>query len=265
MNRDDWYRRWFGADYLALYPHRDREEARRAVDLLLSCMESPTGMRVLDLACGAGRHLEAMTAHGLHGVGLDLSSHLLAQARTGDEAHLLVRADMRRIPFSEKTFHAVTSFFTSFGYFAHERDNRAVLDEVRRVLRPGGAFLLDFLNADRVVATLRPRDEQVIRGRRVVQERRLLEGGRVVEKRILIRTHEDADGTGPAQSYTERVRLYRADELATLLEAAGYEVVRRFGDYGGGPLRVDSPRAILFARLNRDARLGSDISLSRDA
>ncbi|TVR58769.1 MAG: class I SAM-dependent methyltransferase [Gemmatimonadales bacterium] len=253
MNRDDWYRHWFGADYLALYPHRDRDEARQAVELLLSCIQLPADGRILDLACGAGRHLEALAAHGVRGVGLDLSSHLLARAREGDGSPCLVRADMRRIPFSNMAFHAVTSFFTSFGYFAHERDNRAVLDEVRRVLRPGGIFLLDFLNADRVVATLRPRDEQVIRGRRVVQERRLLEGERVVEKRILIRTEAEGEGVGPAQSYTERVRLYRAHELATLLEAAGYRVVQRYGDYAGGALGPDSPRVILLASLSPDS------------
>lgn len=248
MKRDEWYRLWFGEDYLALYPHRDRNEARQGVELLLSRVRLPSGSRVLDLACGAGRHLDAFSARGVEGVGLDLSAHLLGRARQASGDRLLVRSDMRRIPFRPETFHVVTSFFTSFGYFTRDEDNLQVLAEVRRVLRPGGTFLLDFLNAHRVVGALRPRDRQVIQGREVIQERRLLDGGRYVEKRIRIANDDPSEEDAEARTFIERVRLYRPSELSALLEDAGFEVVERFGDYQGGRLGQDSPRVIHLAR-----------------
>ncbi len=248
MNRDEWYRSWFGQDYLALYPHRNRDEARQGVELLLSRVQVSPGSRLLDLACGAGRHLEALSARGVEAVGVDLSSHLLARARETVAECPLVRSDMRHIPFSDNTFHVVTSFFTSFGYFSTEEDNRQVLAEVRRILRPGGTFLLDFLNAHKVTATLRPRDRQVIRGREVVQERRLLDGGRFVEKRIQIGRDGASEEGAPVRTFMERVRLYRPSELSSLLGEAGFQVTDTFGDYRGGALGPDSPRVILLAR-----------------
>lgn len=241
-----WYREWFGSAYLELYPHRDQEEARRAVRLFSDRSRLAPGSLVLDLACGAGRHLRALDARGFRTVGIDLSSHLLDAARTSHQGARLIRADMRRLPLGAGSVAAVTSFFTSFGYFESEGDDRRVLLEVKRLLEPGGIFLLDFLNADMVRASLRPRDRREAGGREVIQERRLIEDGRRVEKRIQLRPLDEPDAT--PRRFRERVRLYSAEELSILLDESGFEVWLRFGDYDGGPLGPDSPRAILMAR-----------------
>ncbi len=240
----EWFRSWFGCEYLALYPHRNRVEARQAVDLLKDATAAAPGARVLDLACGAGRHLAELHRVGYRTAGLDLSAPLLAAARTVAPQATLVRGDMRRIPFRSGTFQVVSSYFTSFGYFAAEEDDRGVLAEVRRVLCAGGWFLLDFLNADQVEANLRERDWRTVAGMEVVQERRLVESGRIVEKRITI--------SGPAgaspRAFVERVRMYRPAELAALLASAGLEPGPRFGGYDRSPLAPDSLRCVLLAR-----------------
>ena len=244
MSEGAWFRRWFGKEYLELYPHRDEEEAERAVALLLDRVSWEPSWQVLDLACGAGRHLAALRSRGLRAVGLDLSWHLLHQSRTGTDSLPVVRGDMRFPPFADGGFQLVTSFFTSFGYFEAEADDRRVLREVRRMLRPGGYFLLDFLNASQVVEGLKGQDVRSLGGREVVQDRALIEGGRYVEKRIRITDPK----TGAERSFLERVRLYRPEELEGLFKASGLEVEARFGDYGGGTLEVGSPRCILLGR-----------------
>jgi SAM-dependent methyltransferase len=239
-----WYRRWFGEEYLDLYPHRDQDEARRAVDLLMRRVELAPEARVLDLACGAGRHLQALAGQGLAAVGLDLSEPLLLRARKRvPEAHL-VRGDMRWLPLATASVDAVTSFFTSFGYFDSEEEDRRVLGEMRRVLRPGGKVLLDFLNAKSVAADLTPRDEREVDGRRVVQERRLVDEGRKVEKRIHLAPGPNGE---PAQQFRERVRLYQPEELEAMMRRADLEPEERLGSYGGDPFGPDSPRVILLA------------------
>jgi SAM-dependent methyltransferase len=238
-----WYRRWFGEEYMELYPHRDREEAREAVALFLEHADVGEGDPVLDLACGAGRHLEGLLEEGLDAVGLDLSLPLLRRASGRQPAMRLIRGDMRSLPFRSATFAAVSSFFTSFGYFESEADDRMVLREVRRVLRQGGHLLLDFLNARAVQRNLTPRDERTVGEWRVVQERRLVRGGRVVEKRIRI---EDG-AEGEPREFLERVRLYMPRELESLLAREGLTPVERFGDYEGGPVSPASPRVILLA------------------
>ncbi len=117
-----------------------------------------------------------------------------------------------------------------------------MLDEIRRVLRHGGCFALDFLNAQRVRDALVPRDERRLGQRRVVQERRLEQGGRVVVKEIKI--YADASDH-PESSYFERVRLYEPDELVALLRDARLQPKHTFGDYSGGPACPDCARYIL--------------------
>ncbi|CAN5624692.1 class I SAM-dependent methyltransferase [soil metagenome] len=244
-----WYRSWFGEEYLHLYPHRDQEEADEAVELLVRQLEGSSargsvgrGRRVLDLGCGGGRHLRALAEAELRPVGMDLSLPLLREARKTAPGCPRVRGDMRYLPFAEGSFDIVTSFFTSFGYFEADAEDRRVVAEMERVLVPGGWILLDFLNAERVRATLEPRDERTVDGKRVTQHRQLVDGGRRVEKRIRIR------GKGVEEDFVERVRLYDAVELEVLLDTVGLRVEARFGDYGGGPPGPTAPREILLAR-----------------
>jgi SAM-dependent methyltransferase len=238
-----WYRSWFGESYLALYPHRDEDEAAQAVALFLEAV-GPVPGQVLDLACGAGRHLRALRARGVRAMGMDLSMPLLREGGRRDASAPRVRGDMRHLPFREGAFQGVTSFFTSFGYFEAEDEDLGVLREVGRVLQPGGWALLDFLNAEQVRATLEPRDVRMVGRRRVEQLRRLVDGGRRVEKRIRVLD----EATGSEERFRERVRLYESHELKHLLGRAGFQVVARHGDYDGRPPAPDAPRQILVAR-----------------
>lgn len=252
MGDAPWYERWFGPEYLELYAHRDREEARRAVALVDERLPGPppAGGRVLDLACGPGRHLAELAARGYAGIGLDLSAALLDHARRELGAIPLLRGDMRHIPLANGSVGLVTSFFTSFGYFDRPEDDGRVLDEVRRILAEDGWFVLDFLNAERVRRNLEPRDEEVVRGVRVVQERALVESGRRVEKRIEVGDPESPDH----RSFRERVRLYDRSELERALRARGLEPAETFGDYHGSPFDSGSPRLIVMARAASGAR-----------
>lgn len=244
MSGVPWYRSWFGEGYLYLYPHRDMDEADRAVRLLMDRAALSPDSRVLDLACGGGRHLAALEGHGVRAVGLDLSSALLKRARQKVQEAELVRGDMRNLPFADGVFAAVTSFFTSFGYFEDEGEDLQVLQEMRRVLEPGGTLLLDFLNADRVRAGLTPRDERIVDGHTVIQKRRLTDGGRVVEKHI----HVKGIGDEADREFLERVRLYDPDELEEMVETSGMRVEARMGGYDGVAWSGETPRVILLAR-----------------
>lgn len=235
----EWFEQWFGEEYHALYPHRDTEDARRAVQLIRRVAPWRSGRAVLDLACGAGRHAAELEAAGARVVGLDLSPAMLHGARQRSRA-LLVRGDMRALPFRDRSFGLVVNLFTSFGYFRSDAEHGLVVRQVARVLEPGGRFVLDYLNADEVRRTLR-RDSEVITegGTAARVRRRFSEEGRYVVKEIELRAEN--------RSFQERVRLFSAPELETLLRDAGLEVTERFGDYDGRPPAADAPRAIFVA------------------
>lgn len=240
----EWFRDWFGEAYLELYPHRDEEEAARGVALYRERTGIGAGARVLDLACGAGRHLQRLRAAGLRATGLDLSAPLLRAAleRPG-LAGALVRADMRALPFRDASFDGLVNFFTSFGYFHSPDEDLGVVRELRRVLRPGASFLMDYLNAARVIEHLDPESVSHVRGTRV-RQLRWVEGDQVF-KRI-----EIGGGAGQApEVHHERVRLYAPGPLRELLRANGLQVRELFGTYDGAPFRPDSPRLLLIGRV----------------
>jgi SAM-dependent methyltransferase len=232
----EWFEQWFGDEYLRAYAHRDDEDAERLVGLLDALGLAAAGQPVLDLGCGPGRHTAVLARRGARVVGLDLSRALLRAAREAG-AERLVRGDMRGLPFQDGAFDAVLNLFTSFGYFADDAEHEAVLREVARVLRRGGSFVLDFLNAPAVRAGLVPRDERTTGGIVVIQERWLSPDGRYVNKRIQV-------GAG-GRTFAERVRLYERGELEAMMTAHGLQTVRAAGDYLGGRHGARSDRLIL--------------------
>lgn len=235
----EWFTRWFGKEYLDLYPHRDEREARAVVRLIRNMVPLDRRNRALDLACGSGRHTRALCRH-IWTVGLDLSMELLQVARRESPHISYVRADMRQLPFKSEAFHLVVNLFTSFGYFSHDDENRQVLAEVHRTLAPNGTFVLDYLNADQVRTTLVPHDTRRVGDRIVTQDRSITSEGRYVEKVI--------HASGSETTYLERVRLFEPGDLRVLLEEAGLVVEHELGDYHGSALTPESPRAIFFAR-----------------
>jgi len=245
-----WYVRSFGRDYVALYAHRNLDEARQNVRDLVALIRPSPDEPLLDLACGAGRHLVALRELGFSDLtGLDLSPELLAlteQNLNGStqraRAVRLVRADMRAIPFVGH-FATVLSLFTSYGYFAEDIENAAVLGGVQRALRPGGVFLMDYINRPRVLANLVPEDERVQDGRRIHNVRRITSDGRRVEKTTTV-----TEADGQVRIFDESVRLYTRDELATMLRAASFEQMCVYGSLQGEPYEETSPRMVWVAR-----------------
>jgi SAM-dependent methyltransferase len=235
----EWFEEWFGEEYLQLYPHRDEAEAERAVALIARATGLAAGWNVLDVGCGPGRHARAFQAIGARCVGLDLSLTLLRVARGVTDAPL-VRGDMRRMPIRPGSMDLTVSLFTSFGYFEHDEEHAAALGEMVATLRPGGWFVIDFLNAAEVRRRLVERETVTVQGGRAEVSRTMSPDGRYVCKSIV---------TPAGRRFTERVRLFDQGQMSAMLRDAGVDVRHRFGDYNASPLQADSPRTILAGRI----------------
>ena len=242
-----WYEDTFGRDYLSLYPHRNDEEALRDVRGILRLIDPPRDEPLLDLCCGAGRHLVALRHAGFTRLtGLDLSKDLLAEARARLDAESmqdiqLIQADMRVIPGSE-LYGTIVSLFTSFGYFEHDNEDEHVLRSAYRALARGGTFLLDTLNRTYVMASLVPYEEKELDGKRTIIHRHITSDGLRVEKE----THITQPGS-PETTYRESVRMYKKTEIEEMLHRIGFIDPRFHGDLKGQSFSDDSPRMVFVA------------------
>lgn len=248
-----WYEASFGREYLDLYAHRDAAEARADIKAIVHLLAPAKDEPLLDLCCGACRHLLILREMGFSQlVGIDLSQELLqvaarelertalAGTRTRTPVHL-VRSDMRLIPYQDH-FGTVLSLFTSFGYFDTDPQNQAVFDAVFHALKQGGKFLIDYMNRDYVIAHLVERDEQELPGRHVISTRHLTDGCQRVEKRIAIWTEN-----GRTHEYLESVRLYTKSEMLSMLSRSGFAGILSYGTLEGQPFAPESKRLVLIA------------------
>ena len=235
-----WYEAAFGESYEIVYAHRSVEAAEPEALFAVKALRLGSDDAVLDLGCGTGRHLVHLSKYAGACAGLDYSQSLLRRARRALPPQvLLVRADMRAVPLVN-AFSVVTSFFTSFGYFFDRAENLRVVQEVSRVLRPGGRFFIDHANATHVKRTLEP--ESIRRqGGYEIRESRWLDADacRVNKTTRLLRDSREIERT------EESVQLYSESELSALLAEGGLRVDAVYGDYDGAPLDDSCPRMMM--------------------
>jgi SAM-dependent methyltransferase len=217
--RMPWYEHWFGSPYYQLlYGHRNEAEARAWVDAIMDRWRPPPGARLLDMGCGRGRHAQWFAGHGLSVTGIDLDAASVATARQAVPGVRFVVHDMRQ-PFASGTYDLAICLFTSLGYTDDPADDQQVFAAAFHALRPGGRFVLDFMNSAAVIRAL-VAEEEVRRGEVVFTLRRSLEQDTVV-KRITVR---DA---GAAYDFEERVRALAPGDLEAMARAAGFQVEDR--------------------------------------
>jgi SAM-dependent methyltransferase len=124
---------------------------------------------LLDIPCGIGRHTGPLAKLGYRVIGADRSESALATARRQYPGVEFRRVDLFDLSAVGATFDAVLCLWQSFGYGSLD-ENRRILDDMRRLIRPGGRILLDVYNAE--AAARLPQTETDRRGDRTVRTRR---------------------------------------------------------------------------------------------
>ena len=232
-------------DYMYFYSdHLTGERSDAEVAGVVRLLEIGAPMRILDLACGFGRHANRLAALGLSVTGIDLTPGFLELARR-DALQRGVQVeyrqgDMRELDFTEE-FDRVVLLFTAFGYFSDE-ENLQVLANIARALRPGGLLGFDAPNRDVTLKTLGPCHVDEKEGNLMINRMSFdMLTGRMHNRRIVIR-----DGVRKEKPFS--VRLYNASEIQDLLSRAGLQVHGMYGDWDGQPLSADKNRIVVVAR-----------------
>jgi D-alanine-D-alanine ligase len=143
----DWWRQIFNANYLRTDGDvvEDPNITRNEIDLFLSVLTPSKESTILDLCCGQGRHTLELARRGYQNLfGLDRSHYLINRAKSiGKKEALKVafkEGDARKLPFPADKFDFIMIPGNSFGYFESSHDDTKVLEEVRRILKPGGTL-----------------------------------------------------------------------------------------------------------------------------
>jgi SAM-dependent methyltransferase len=236
----EWFSAWFDSVYYhRLYRERDQPEAHRLLDNLSEWLRLKPGARLLDLACGRGRHSVDLRKRGFDVTGVDLSPSSIAYAKQFEDEHLRFRVhDMRESLGEPNHYDCILNLFTSFGYFNSEAENVLVLQAIAEALRPGGELVLDYLNTHRVERTLVAEEVKTEGGTEFQLSRRIHDG--YFEKRIRF-----TDDNGQPQVFTERVMALWPEQFEEYFHLAGLRVRACFGTYDLGAYDPEtSPRLI---------------------
>lgn len=238
--RKEWFGEWFDSPYYhVLYKHRDYEEAQAFIDNLSAYLNLSPNHKVLDLACGKGRHSIYLNRKGLDVVGLDLSEQSIAYANqfANEKLHFEVH-DMREF-FAEEEFDFILNLFTSFGYFETKDEHLLAIQSVAKALKPGGVLVLDFLNPYTVINHLIPEEIKVIDGIEfhITKD---ISGKDYIIKNI---SFEDK---GKSHHYQEKVKALRRTDFMEYFEKSELTVEHIMGNYDLEPYNAEKSDRMIF-------------------
>jgi SAM-dependent methyltransferase len=239
---EEWFKNWFASDlYLAVYNHRDATDAKKLCELILKATHIKSNSKILDAACGAGRHANYFSSLGFDVTGFDLSKTLLKvayqQALGKKLGTKFVCADIRNIFFKRK-YDLVTNLFTSFGYFTEDEQNFSFIKNAFELLIDGGFYILDYLNPSYVVKNFVKESSRVIDDVLIFEERSI--NNNRIEKEIVITQN------GIEKRFRESVSLYPKDVLLSKINKIGFTLYKVYGDYNGNQFHENgSERMIL--------------------
>ncbi len=233
-----WYASWFDTPYYhILYKDRDYTEAQLFMDNLTQYLNLPDNAKILDLACGKGRHSVYLNQLGYDVTGADLSENSIKTASEHANATLHFEVHDMRIPFDQK-FDAIFNLFTSFGYFESDEDNLTTLNAIKESLTDYGFAVIDFMNVTHVIDNLVPEEVKSVDGidfhiKRYVKDNHIF-------KEI------DFDDNGEHFHFTEKVKALTLQDFEAMMEEAGIFLLDVFGDYKLRKfLKNDSERLIM--------------------
>lgn len=242
--QQQWFKDWFNTPYYhQLYFKRDEKEAAAFIDALIAYLQPPPGSRMLDVACGKGRHSIQLAQKGFDVTGIDLSEDSIAEAKQSEQDNLQFFQHDMRLPFWMNYFDYAFNFFTSFGYFRTRREHDNAIRTIAQSMKPGGTLVMDYLNVHYAEDHLVHQLEKEIDGVNYYITKWFDETH--FYKKIVV---EDEALDAPLE-YTEKVAKFSLGDFTEMFAYQGLQLQEVFGDYAFGHYDVrKSPRMVMRAR-----------------
>ncbi len=223
----EWWKNIFNALYLKTDGDvvENDENTIFDIDSILNAVPLEKHQSVLDICCGQGRHLFELAKRGFTSLkGVDRSRYLvtLARKRAKKEGYTISfsEGDARMPKFKASSLDCVTILGNSFGYFEKKEDDLAVLESVKKLLKPSGHLVLDIVNGPWMKENFEARSWEWIDENYFVCRERSLDNTktRIISREVICHSE---NGVIADQFYAER--LYSYDDISGYLKQAGFQ------------------------------------------
>lgn len=247
MEKQPWFKDWFNSPYYhQLYFNRDEEEAAAFIDKLINYLRPEQGARMLDVACGKGRHSIHLAEKGFDVTGIDLSEDSIEEALRHETGQLhFYRHDMR-LPFWINYFDYAFNFFTSFGYFNTRREHDNGIRTIAGALKFDGIFVMDYLNVHYA------EDHLVHQFDKEVDDVNFFITKWFDETHFFKKITVEDEALEAPLIFTEKVAKFSLGDFTEMFAYQGLQIQEVFGDYNFASYDVKkSPRLIMIAKKGR--------------
>jgi SAM-dependent methyltransferase len=219
-----WFQYWFNSPYYhILYGNRNDEEAELLIDNLLAHLKPKSDSKIIDIACGRGRHSIYLNKKGYDVTGIDLSEQNIKYAQQFEQKNLHFYVhDMRRLAYINY-FDLALNLFTSFGYFETEKDHVNALKAFRKGLKADGTFVIDYFNTQKIIKNLTHQEIKTIDGIEFHLSKFVSEG-KIIK-------HINFEHRLKDYAFEERVQAFLLADFENMLEKSGLQIIEKFGNY----------------------------------
>lgn len=128
------------------------EDTEKQVDFLIKTMNLTGKEKILDLACGYGRHSLAFARRGFQVVGVDITKDFIEDANKSAKEEALpakfIQSDIREVSFEQEFDVVLNMADGAIGYLENDEENLKIFDVIARALRPGGKHFMDIVSAN---------------------------------------------------------------------------------------------------------------------
>ncbi|PST81949.1 SAM-dependent methyltransferase [Pedobacter yulinensis] len=234
-----WFQFWFNSPYYhILYHQRNDAEAEFLIDNLIAYLKPGHEKRILDIACGRGRHAVYLNKKGFDVTGIDLSEQNIKFARQFENRslHFFVH-DMRKLHYINY-YDVALNLFTSFGYFETELQHVNALKSFKKSLRDGGTLVIDYFNTRKILSNLTHMETRTVEGIEF-HIKKFVQDGKIIK-------HINFEHRNKTYAFEERVQAFMPDDFERMFEKSGLEVTATFGDYALSPYHETTSDRLIF-------------------
>ena len=233
---------WFDSPYYKLlYKNRNEKEARLFINNILKKINIKPNSKVLDLACGTGRHSIYLSKKGFDVVGIDKSNKNILTAKKNENKKLVFYKQEMTENINIQ-FDAVFNFFTSFGYDNHKY-NYDTIENISKNLNTGGLLIIDFLNHKIIRENIVENEEKII-GDINFKIYRYIDNN-YIYKEITFEHNKNQ------YNFKEKVMLLELKDFENYLHKNNLKIISVYGDYKLSSFDINkSPRLILISKKN---------------